>query len=303
MAVKKSGGLGRGLDALFSDTNVTKEVSIAPDSDLLETDEWSLDSVNYFDINNLKPNLSQPRKQFDEEKIADLAESIKQHGVIQPIIVRPSDKGFEIVAGERRWRASRVAGLKSVPCLVRELTERENMLLALIENMQREDLNPIEEALAFREMMTRYGLNQEDVSKSVAKSRPYISNALRLLKLPEEIRELVVENRLSGGHAREIAGVEDTKRQLELANLSCDGKMSVRELEKLIAAAPQKNKSRRADRVKDPELVNIETELKSILGTKVNVSSNGKKGKIEISFFSPDDFDRIMSAFKQIASL
>lgn len=303
MAVKKSGGLGRGLDALFSDTNVTKEVSIAPDSDLLETDEWSLDSVNYFDINNLKPNLSQPRKQFDEEKIADLAESIKQHGVIQPIIVRPSDKGFEIVAGERRWRASRVAGLKSVPCLVRELTERENMLLALIENMQREDLNPIEEALAFREMMTRYGLNQEDVSKSVAKSRPYISNALRLLKLPEEIRELVVENRLSGGHARAIAGVEDTKRQLELANLSCDGKMSVRELENLIAAAPQKNKSRRADRVKDPELVNIETELKSILGTKVNVSSNGKKGKIEISFFSPDDFDRIMSAFKQIASL
>lgn len=302
MAVKKSGGLGRGLDALFSDTNVTKEVSVAPEPDLIKLDEWSMDSINYLDINNLKPNASQPRKQFDEEKIADLAESIKQHGVIQPIIVRPCDKGFEIVAGERRWRASREAGLKTVPCLVRELTERENMLLALIENMQREDLNPIEEALAFREMMTRYGLNQEDVSKSVAKSRPYISNSLRLLKLPEEVRKLVMEGHLSGGHARTIAGVEDSNRQLELAKLACDGKMSVRELEKLIASSSDKNKSRRAERVKDPELVSIESELKNLFGTKVNVSSNGKKGKIEISFFSSDDFDRIMNAFKQISN-
>ena len=303
MAVKKSGGLGRGLDALFSDTNVNKEVSVAPNKELIDSHELSSDSINYLDINELKPNVSQPRKQFDDEKISDLAESIKQHGVIQPIIVRPSVNGFEIVAGERRWRASRLAGLKNVPCLVRELTERENMLLALIENMQREDLNPIEEALAFREMMTRYELTQEDVSKSVGKSRPFISNSLRLLKLPEDVKNLVMEDRLSSDHAKTIAGAEEAKHQSELAKLACDGKMSVRELEKLIAAAPKKQKPRRAERTKDPEVTNIENQLKELLGTKVNINTKGKKGKIEISFFSLDDLERILSTLKQIEDI
>lgn len=299
---EKKKGLGRGLQSLFADTAVNEEMPVNPQSTEEVAFEVSPDSVSYINLNNIKPNASQPRKTFDPESIKDLADSIREHGMIQPIIVRPSENGFEIVAGERRWRAAREAGLKSVPALIRELNDRENMLIALIENMQREDLNPIEEALAFREMMTRYGLTQDEVSKSVGKSRPYISNSMRLLKLPEVVRKMVAEGRLSGGHAKMIAGVESEEMQIRLAEISCDGQMSVRALEAMIANAqtpdePKKNKKK----AKDPELKSIESDLKEIFGTKVNVSTkNGKKGKIEISFYSHDDFDRILGVLKQI---
>jgi len=305
MAVKRSGGLGRGLEALFGDSNLTEEVSVEVEATTKKAYEMSPDSVNYIDINEIKPNASQPRKTFDEGKIADLAESIKEHGLIQPIIVRPLENGFEIVAGERRWRAARKADIKVVPCIVRELTDRENLLLAIIENMQREDLNPIEEALAFRAMMTQYGLTQDDVSKSVGKSRPYITNALRLLKLPLIVRTMVTEGSLSGGHARAIAGVEDEKRQIELAKLAADGGLSVRALEQLIAESPEKQEKKKTKLLskaeKSPEIISTENELKEIFGTKVSLPNKKKnKGKIEISFSSQDDLERILDMLKSL---
>ena len=296
MALKRQSGLGRGLEALFEDTSVTQEVSVESSEEGKKSYEMSPDGVHYIDINEIKPNGSQPRKNFDEAKILDLAESIKTHGMIQPIIVRPAPNGFEIVAGERRWRAARRAELKEVPCLVRELTDRENMLIAIIENMQRENLNPIEEAQAFREMMTQYGLTQDDVAKSVGKSRPYIANSLRLLKLSPEVSEMVSAGRLTGGHARALAGVEDEKKQLELAKLACDGGLSVREIENLIAQTPEKKKQKRTPlkKVKSPEIVSVEKELKEVLGTKVSLPASTQKGKIEISFYSKDELDRLI---------
>ena len=302
MAGKRSGGLGRGLEALFEDSSLTQEVAAEAEPTTKKAYEMSPDGINYIDINEIKPNASQPRKTFDDEKIADLAESIKMHGVIQPIVVRPIENGFEIVAGERRWRAARRAELKVIPCIVRELTDRENMLFAIIENMQREDLNPIEEALAFRTMMTQYGLTQEDVSKSVGKSRPYITNSLRLLKLPMDVRKMVTEGRLTGGHARAIAGVEDEKKQMELAELAADGGLSVRALEQLIAASPEKKagKAKPLKKVKNPEILSMEKELKEIFGTKVSLPASTSKGKIEIAFYTQEELERILDLLKSL---
>lgn len=303
MAVRKSGGLGRGLEALFEDTSVAQEVAVDVDSSDSEENSAVSDAVSYIEINEIKPNLTQPRKQFDEAKILDLAESIKKHGMIQPIIVRPisSGEGYEIVAGERRWRAARDADLRKIPCIVRELTDRENMLIAIIENMQREDLNPIEEASAFQEMISRYELTQSEVSQSVGRSRPYITNSLRLLKLPDGVQELVIEGRLSGGHARAIAGVENEALQLKLADLAKDGGMSVRDLEKMISDALSGEKESRKKRAKkDPEAEAIENELKEVLGTKVKLPHSTDKGKIEISFYSREELERLIELLRSL---
>lgn len=301
MAAKRTGGLGRGLEALFEVTSITDEVDVVSDEDKVKS--IASDAVHYIDINEIKPNLTQPRKQFDEDKISDLAESIKTHGMIQPIIVRPlsSGSGYEIVAGERRWRAARVAELREIPCIIRELSDRENMLIAIIENTQREDLNPIEEAMAFREMMNKYELTQAEVSKSVGKSRPYITNALRLLKLPDVVQNLVIQGRLSGGHARAIAGVDDEQLQIRLAELAKDGGLSVRALEKLIADASEKSDEKEQEKPeKNPELISIENELKEVLGTKVKLPNSTDKGKIEISFYSQDELERLIELLKSL---
>lgn len=303
MAAKRSGGLGRGLEALFEVTSMAEGVEVDISSGEDKIVKVVSDAVNYIDINEIKPNLTQPRKQFDEGKISDLAESIKSHGMIQPIIVRPlaSGGGYEIVAGERRWRAARIAELREIPCLVRELTDRENMLIAIIENTQREDLNPIEEAMAFQEMMGRYELTQAEVSESVGKSRPYITNALRLLKLPDAVQNLVVEGRLSSGHARAIAGVEDEKLQIKLAELAKDGGLSVRALEKMISDASEAENKKKNERIKkNPELISIENELKEVLGTKVKLPNSTQKGKIEISFYSRDELERLIDMLKSL---
>ncbi len=301
---KRPGGLGRGLEALFSDTSVTEEVSVVQEeNDTPEVEAAEAPAgVRYIDINLIKPNASQPRKVFDESKIKELADSISQHGMIQPIIVRPSSNGYEIVAGERRWRASRKAELKEVPCIIRELSDRENMLFAIIENMQREDLNPIEEALAFREMIEQYSLTQSEVSKSLGKSRPYITNALRLLKLPEEVQQMVSEQKLSGGHARAIAGVENEETQIKLASLCVEKGFSVRALENMISELGKKP-AKPAKKSKSADIVSVENELKQILGTKVTIPSNLKKGKIEISYFSQDELERLIEALKTIKTL
>ena len=243
MAGTKKGGLGRGLDALFADSvpvsrGAEAQIAAAKGSGTQESRDDSAEAVRYISIHDVKPNANQPRKTFDEEKIAELAASIRENGIIQPLIVRKKGKTYEIVAGERRWRASVKAELKEVPCIVRELDDEQNMLLAIVENMQREDLNPLEEAEGLNQMIASYGLTQEQVSKSVGKSRPYIANSLRLLKLPEDIRELISEGKLSAGHGRALLSVEDEERQKKITEMILKDGLSVREAERLASEEP-----------------------------------------------------------------
>ena len=303
-APKRKGGLGRGLSSLFEDVPVRAEEYQQTETEGAERREKGdiAGEIVFLDINDIRPNANQPRKDFNEEKIEELANSIEIHGVIQPIMVRPVARGYEIVAGERRWRAARKAGLKKIPAIVRELDEQQNMLIAIIENMQREDLNPIEEALALEEMIRTYGLTQEEVSRSVGKSRPYITNALRLLKLPEEVRAMVSSGTLSGGHARAIAGVTDSSRQIELAKYTIEHELSVREIEKLIKEGNlQKNKAPRRKVEKSPDVKQVEEDLKQIMGTKVTLSQKGKKGRIEIEYYSKEELERLIGMLKTIS--
>lgn len=303
-APKKAKGLGKGLDALFGDVEVTpvksadkKESSKQAKADTAakksDETEASQGGVLYIDINDIKPNTGQPRKHFDEEKLEELASSIQQHGLIQPIVLRKLKTGYEIVAGERRWRACRIVGLKEVPCIVKELTDEENMLLAIIENMQREDLNPIEEAEGLKQMIDTYGLTQEQVSYSVGKSRPYITNSLRLLKLPEEVRTLTASGEISVGHAKALAAVKDRDKQITLAKKTAKDGLSVRQIE--LMAKETKTPARKAPKVKkSADEKKIEEDMKNALGTKVNLNRKGKKGKIEIEFYSDEELERLI---------
>lgn len=311
-APKKTRGLGKGLDALFGDAEVTLSVKnkkeVENSSAKVEEDSISIDEeksvkngIEYIDINDIKPNSNQPRKTFDEEKLQELAASIEEHGLIQPVVLRKAKNGYEIVAGERRWRAARIIGLKNIPCIVKELTDEENMLLAIIENMQREDLNPIEEAEGINQMIDTYGLTQEQVSKSVGKSRPYIANSLRLLKLTEIVRQYVSDGELSAGHARALAVITDEEKQIELAKAAIREGLSVRAMEKLA----QENKEGRVKpkpriKTKNADVRRVENDLKEVLGTKVNLNQRGKKGKIEIEFYSKEDLERLIELLKTL---
>lgn len=292
---KKSRGLGRGLDALFAE-----QAPIMPDN-RVETEEKSNshvgDKVLYIDINDIKPNAEQPRKTFDKEKISELSQSIIEHGIIQPLVVRKSGKHYEIVAGERRWRAAREAELSVVPCIVRQFSDEENMLVAIIENMQREDLNPIEEAMGLEQMISAYGMTQEEVSKSVSKSRPYITNTLRLLKLPDEIKALVSEGKISTGHARALITVKNKTKQEELCKKIIEDGISVRDVERL-ASEEKKIRKKPLKRVKSPDTLNVERELKEIYGTKVTINSRGNKGTVELEFYSKDELNRLIDLLK-----
>lgn len=311
-APKKSRGLGKGLDALFGDVEVSlqppesEEKTVAPveKKPKAAKAETSADldegGIRYIDINDIKPNANQPRKIFDEEKLEELASSIQAHGLIQPIILRAVGKGYEIVAGERRWRAARKIGVKEIPCIVRTLTDEENMLLAIIENMQREDLNPIEEAEGLHQMMETYGLTQEQVSKSVGKSRPYITNCLRLLKLPEGIKEYVGEGKLSMGHARALLAVEDRVRQMELAEAAIGEGLSVRQIEKLSQESKKSPRTKARPKQKSADIKRVEEDLKNALGTKVNLNQKGRKGKIEIEFYSREELERLIDLLKTL---
>ena len=299
-APKKTKGLGKGLDALFGDVEVApienkpkakgKKPAKGEKEESLKPGEGG---VLYIDINDIKPNTTQPRKHFDEEKLEELASSIDQHGLIQPIVLRKLGKGYEIVAGERRWRACRIVGLKQVPCIVKELTDEENMLLAIIENMQREDLNPIEEAEGLKQMIDTYGLTQEQVSYSVGKSRPYITNSLRLLKLPGKVQELTASGDISMGHARALAAIKSQEKQIALAERTAKEGLSVRQIEFLAkeTKAPAKKKTKVK---KSADEKRVEEDLKNALGTRVNLNRKGKKGKIEIEFYSEDELERLI---------
>ena len=310
-ASKKTRGLGKGLDALFGDAEVTLQSRTEKNSknedeetedpkQKVDKNERTGGGIDYIDINDIKPNSNQPRKTFDEDKLNELAASIEEHGLIQPLVLRKAEKGYEIVAGERRWRAARKIGIREIPCIVRELTDEENMLLAIIENMQREDLNPIEEAEGIRQMIDTYGLTQEEVSKSVGKSRPYIANSLRLLRLPETVRKYVEDGSLSTGHAKAIAAVSDEKKQIELAEVAIRDGLSVRQLEKLAQQDKSGVKTRSRVKQKTADVKRVEEDLKNALGTKVTLNQKGKKGKIEIEFYSKDELERLIELLKKL---
>lgn len=297
MAAKaKNRGLGRGLDALFADQAPVEQ----PEQESRESSEVSGENaVVYININDIKPNENQPRKFFNEEKISELSASITEHGIIQPLVVRKSSAGYEIVAGERRWRAARKAELKEVPCLIRSFTDEENMLVAIIENMQREDLNPIEEAEGLHQMIKTYGLTQEEVSKSVSKSRPYITNALRLLKLPEEIRSLVIEGKLTTGHARALIPLEDRKLQADICRRIIEEGLSVRKVEQL-AAEKNRLKKKPAKKTKSADTLHVESELKNIYGTRVSIEQKGRKGTIQLEYYSTEELNRLIELLKSV---
>ncbi len=313
MAKAKTGGLGRGLGFLFGDAAIDPppvaiedlpDLSVKPVSSAKETTEEktvhrakktdkNAESVVFLSLGDIKPNAKQPRKSFSEEALNELAASIREHGVIQPVLVRPSGKSFELVAGERRWRAARRAGLKSIPAIVRELDDRQNMFYALIENMQREDLNALEEAEALQEIMDGWGLTQEDAAAAVGKSRPYVANALRLLKLPEEVKALVAEKKLSAGHARAIAGLTSPALQREAALKAAEEGWSVRQLESYTGEKKPKRKTRRRS-AKSREFQAIEESLREQLGTKARINGSEKKGRIEIEYYSREELDRLL---------
>lgn len=297
MMAKPKGGLGRGLSDLLQVVEIDSAKASAKDE--AAPVETQAGGVMYVDINDIKPNENQPRKVFDEAKIEELANSISSYGLIQPIILRKAEKGFEIVAGERRWRAARKANLSKVPCIMKELSDEENMVISIIENMQREDLNPIEEAEALSQMIQRFGFSQEEVAKSVGKSRSYVTNSLRLLKLPKKILDFVQSGQISSGHAKMLIGVEDEKKQMLLAEKVVKEEISVREIEKLVKdlANPKKKPEKKAKR---PEISAIEDELKQILGTKVNIKQSGRKGKLEIEYYNREELERLIDILKNV---
>lgn len=300
MAAKRK-GLGRGLDSLIINTDIfNQEVSVNEDKKEENKGE-NLEGLNRISIDDIKPNENQPRKTFDPEKIEDLANSIREHGVIQPIVVRKVDKWYEIVAGERRWRAARAAGLKEVPCIVRNLTDEEHMLLAIIENMQREDLNPIEEAEGLERMISTFGMTQAEISKSVGKSRPYITNSLRLLKLPERIKDMMAEGKLTTGHGRALITIEDQDKAIEIAEKVIEEGLSVRKIEELAKEKKKIKRGKPAKRAaKSPDVLLVERELKGILGTKVNINMASRKSSIEIECHSVDEVERIVELLKTL---
>ena len=290
--MSKKFGLGKGLNALIPedttlgtlDTKVEKAKDIKKNSSIL------------IDINLIKSNEGQPRKSFDDEKILELAESIKSNGIIQPLILKKVDDEYIIVAGERRWRAAKAIGLKEVPAIVMNLTEKQVLEISLIENIQRENLNSIEEALAYKKLISDFNLTQEELSKRIGKSRVTITNTLRLLNLSEDVQQYIIEGVISEGHGRALLGITDSKVQCELAQNVIDDKLSVRELEILIRklkTSPTRAKSKTSNET-NPYYKDVTYKLENYFGTKVNITNKNNKGKIEIEYYSEEDLQRIL---------
>lgn len=273
---KKLSGLGRGLDSLFADNSVEEINS----------------SVNKLRIMEIEPNQNQPRKDFDEKALSELAESIEQHGVLQPLVVRPLANGsYQLVAGERRWRAARIAGLTEVPVVIKELTDEEVIEIAMIENLQREDLNPLEEALGYRYMMDELKITQEQAAEKVGKSRPAVANALRLLKLPNEVQEMVKNNLISPGHARALLGFDSDDMILQTAKMIIKEDLSVRDVETLVKKSKKVPKASKKQ-IRDKFFSEVELALVENLGRKVKIKeAKQDAGVLEIEFFDKDDLE------------
>ena len=311
MAGKKS-GLGRGLDALFPEKTVQskpktvktvkEEKKVAVDTKKSSQQETS-NGERMMKISMIEPNREQPRKKFDEDALQELSESIKQYGILQPLLVSDKKDYYEIVAGERRWRAAKMAGLKEVPVVVKEFSTQEIVEISLIENIQREDLNPVEEAMAYKRLIDEFHLKQDEIAERVSKSRTAVTNSMRLLKLDSRVQQMMVDEMISAGHARAILAISDPEQQYNVAMKVFDEKLSVRETEKLVKSilTPTKKKPVASNPTEDAIYESLEEKMKGITGTRVFIHrKKNNKGKIEIEYYSRDDLDRIIDLFESI---
>ncbi|MCD8152843.1 MAG: ParB/RepB/Spo0J family partition protein [Clostridiales bacterium] len=301
MAAKKS-GLGKGLDSLITNKVNTNQLNHG-----IPAGNSDREPVSTLRISQVEPNREQPRKYFNEDGLAELADSIRQYGIIQPLIVQDKKDYYEIIAGERRWRAAKMAGLKEVPVIIRDISDREVMEMSLIENIQREDLNPIEEAQAYQRLLEEFGLKQEEGANRVSKSRTAVTNALRLLKLCEEVQQMVIDGRLTNGHARCLISIETPEGQIAAAKQIIEKNLSVRETEKLVKSIlkrGEKTKQKKKEEIDETFLTicdNIAEQMKQIFGTKVEIhQKNRDTGKIEIEYYSQDELDRILQMVQSI---
>lgn len=295
-AKKKSHGLGSGLNVLIPQNN-------PPKANSENENEAVVDFM--VPISKVEPDREQPRKFFNEDALQELAESIKQYGVFQPLLVQKEKDYYKIIAGERRWRAAKIAGLKEIPVIVKELSDQEIAEIQLIENIQREDLNPIEIAEGYRQLIDKYGFTQDELAEKISKSRTAITNTLRLLKLDERVRQMIVDELISTGHARAILSIEDSDKQYEFAQKIFDEKMSVRDVEKAIKNMQKdpkvKKDNQKIDKKTEAIYHSLEENMKQIMGTKVTIQAkNGKQGKVEIEYYSQDELDRIVNMIRTI---
>lgn len=299
MPIKKK-GLGKGLDSLIPDNKSMKSVTSEKTVESKE-DADAKSGVQVMKINEVEPNRDQPRKNFDEDALLELSDSIKQFGVLQPLLVRKRKDYYEIIAGERRWRAAKLAGVKEVPVIEKEYTDQEILEIGLIENIQRENLNPIEEAIAYKRLLEEFKLKQDEVAERVSKSRTAVTNSMRLLKLSDKVQQMIIDDMISTGHARALLAIDDPELQYTLANKIFDEKLSVRETEKLVKEIKNPKKPKEKKPVANSFIYqDLEEKMKSVFGTKVSIASKGKgKGKIEIEYYSDDElehlFDMMMS--------
>ena len=322
MAGRKN-GLGRGLDALFPEkksavkesvkkaTVKTENKTVVPEKTTDDTTEESNRSTighkktaMIVKISSVEPNVNQPRKQFDEDALLELSESIKQYGVLQPLLVSDKKDYYEIIAGERRWRAAKLAGLKEIPVIVKEFSEQELVEISLIENIQREDLNPVEEAMAYKRLIDEFHLKQDEIAERVGKSRTAVTNAMRLLKLSEKVQQMLIDEMITAGHARAILAISDKEKQESVAMKVFDEKLSVRETEALVKRMlepPKTEKKSKFSSAEDAIYESLEEKMKSIMGTRVQIHrKKNDKGKIEIEYYSKDELERIIDLFESI---
>lgn len=309
MAVRK-GGLGKGLDSLISPSSSAKssansgkkEPEVKVVEKIVEKVVEKPAEVR-LKIGELEPNREQPRKNFDEDGLIELADSIRQFGILQPILVKKKQDYYEIIAGERRWRAAKLAGLKEVPVIIKEFSDQEAVEISLIENIQRESLNPIEEAIAFKRLMDEFHLHQDEIAECVSKSRTAVTNSMRLLKLDDRVQQMVIDEMITTGHARALLAIEDKEQQYFFATKVFDEKLSVRETERLVKEVlnPKVRKKKETDSAQDAIYQSLEEKIKGIVGTKVSIRRGSKqKGKIEIEYYSQDELERLVELFESI---
>lgn len=292
-----SKGLGKGLDSMIP----PKRTARAQAQDSAANKNANKSGEVILKINDVEPNKNQPRRTFNEDSLIELSESIKQHGIVQPLVVAKQKDYYEIIAGERRWRAAKIAGLKEVPVIIKDYSPQEIMEVALIENIQREDLNPIEEAKAYKNLIDEYNLKQDQVAAKVSKSRTAVTNALRLLKLDDRVQEMLINENISSGHARALLGLDDAEKQYNIATQIFDEKLSVRETEKLVKQInrPEQPPKPKKELKNDFVYRDIEEKLKEKIGTKVKINRKTEdKGKIEIEYYSPEELEKILAYFK-----
>lgn len=300
MAVKKS-GLGKGLDSLIPVQSSSKKTDTKKEEKAVVVKTVVKNEEQKLKITEVEPNRDQPRKKFDEDGLYELADSIRQFGVIQPLIVQKRDGYYEIIAGERRWRAAKMAGLKEVPVIIKEYTDQQIVEISLIENIQRENLNPIEEAVAFKRLLTEFHLKQDEVAERVSKSRTAVTNSMRLLKLDERVQQMVIDDMLTTGHARALLAIEDKELQYKVAQRVFDEKLSVREVEKLTKSISKPDKKERQEIKNQFVYEDFEEKMKALLGTKVTINHrSNNQGKIVIDYYSNDELERLLYLFQSI---